>query len=86
METSSAGDEADPDAAGGGEMELRVNGDRRTVRRGLTVAGLLDELGVDRRRVAVEHNRRVVPREEMEEAELEAGDELEIVQFVGGGR
>lgn len=67
-------------------MALRVNGDRRTVPRGLTVAGLLEVLGVDGRRVAVEHNRSVVPRDERDRVDLEEGDEVEIVQFVGGGR
>lgn len=67
-------------------MVVRVNGERRRVPRGLTVSGLLEELGVDGRRVAVERNRRVVPRDERDEVELEEDDEVEIVQFVGGGR
>lgn len=70
----------------GGTLEIRVNGEARTVPRGTTVAGLIEATGVDGRRVAVERNRRVVPRGERDEVELEAGDVVEIVQFVGGGR
>jgi thiamine biosynthesis protein ThiS len=66
-------------------MDIEVNGEERQVPEGLTVAGLLEELEVDRRRVAVERNRRVVPREEMADATLAEGDVVEIVQFVGGG-
>lgn len=66
-------------------MEIRVNGEDRTVSRGLTVSGLLEELGVDGRTVAVERNREIVPREEREDVRLEPGDVIEIVQFVGGG-
>lgn len=69
-----------------GEVAVRVNGEQRTVPRGLTLSGLLEELGVDARRVAVERNREVVPRDRRDEVELEEGDEVEIVQFVGGGR
>lgn len=87
METPPAGDDGDrdrdPDAAG--SVEIRVNGETRSIREGLTVAGLLEVLGVDGRRVAVERNHEIVPRAERGETELEPGDVLEIVQFVGGG-
>lgn len=73
-------------SSGEDTMTLRVNGERRSVPRGLTVSGLLEELGVDGRRVAVERNRRVVPRDERDRVDLAEGDEVEIVQFVGGGR
>lgn len=83
---SSADSGRPPGGAGDGGLEVRVNGERRTVPRGLTLSGLLEALGVDGRRVAVERNRRVVPRDEHDRVELEEGDEVEIVQFVGGGR
>ena len=46
---------------------------------------LLRKLELDRARVAVEHNRRVVPRAEHAGLLLNHGDQLEIVTFVGGG-
>lgn len=67
------------------EMEVRVNGEDRSVPRGISVAGLLEELEVDGRRVAVERNREIVQREERDDVTLEPGDVVEIVQFVGGG-
>ena len=51
----------------------------------MPVRALLEALGVDARRVAVEHNRRVVPRGEYAAAMIDEGDEVEIVNFVGGG-
>lgn len=66
-------------------IAIQVNGRERQVPDGITVAGLLDELEVDRRGVAVERNERIVPRDEMEETPLGEGDVVEIVQFVGGG-
>lgn len=66
-------------------MEVTVNGEPRQVEAGTSVGDLLRELGVDRRGVAVERNRSVIPRDEMDEVELEPGDVLEVVRFVGGG-
>ena len=51
----------------------------------MPILALLETLGVDARRVAVEHNRRVVPRGEYAAAMIDEGDEVEIVNFVGGG-
>lgn len=65
---------------------VRVNGEDREVRAGLSVADLLEELEIDRRRVVVELNRQIVRRDEVGEIDLEDGDQVEIVQFVGGGR
>ncbi len=68
-------------------MKLRVNGEERALGGPtLTVAELLDELGLAGRRVAVEVNRRIVPRARHAEASLAEGDQVEVVEFVGGGR
>lgn len=67
------------------EMQLVVNGEPVSVPDGTTLAGLLDRLALDKRRLAVEHNQRVVPRAEHPTLRLRAGDRLEIVSFVGGG-
>ena len=66
-------------------QEVIVNGERRTVPTPLTVAGLLRHLEVRPKGTAVERNKRLVPRAEHEKTPVEAGDELEIVTFVGGG-
>lgn len=52
---------------------------------GTTVATLLQQLDLPTQRVAVEHNRRVVPRGEHGTVRLNHGDHVEIVTFVGGG-
>ena len=49
------------------------------------VAALLDRLGLDRRKVAVERNTEIVPRSLYAETVLSPGDQLEIVHFIGGG-
>ncbi len=63
---------------------IRLNGEEREVR-SATVAGLVGELGLDGRRVAVERNLEVVPRSAWETTRLADGDRIEIVQMIGGG-
>jgi thiamine biosynthesis protein ThiS len=50
-----------------------------------SAADLVTELGLGARRIAVELNRDIIPREEYANCHLQAGDEIEIVHFVGGG-
>lgn len=66
-------------------MQITVNGDGREVPSGLTVRALIEALGLSDGPVAVERNREVVPRAQHSSTELQPGDVLEIVHFVGGG-
>ena len=66
-------------------MTIILNGDAHELAAPLTVAQLLAELSIDARRVAVEHNQVVVKRTAFDETLLDEGDEVEIVNFVGGG-
>ena len=68
-----------------GGITISVNGESLSLPAGSTVLDLLLRLSLDPRRVAVEHNRRVVPRGEHATVSLNHGDTLEIVAFVGGG-
>jgi sulfur carrier protein len=62
-----------------------VNGESHEIPAGTTVAGLIAQLGLGDRRVAVERNREVVPRARHADTALAAGDRLELVTLVGGG-
>ena len=66
-------------------IQVAVNGEDVSVPSGSTMAELLERLALDGRPVAVEHNRRVVPRGEHGAVRLNHGDTVEIVTFVGGG-
>ena len=66
-------------------ITVRINGVERTVAAGATIVGLLEELGLGGKRVAVERNQAVVPRARHAETTLADGDRLELVTFVGGG-
>jgi thiamine biosynthesis protein ThiS len=66
-------------------MLIRLNGESFELTGRTTVSSLLDQLEIDPRRVAVERNMVVLKRGTFEATELLDGDEIEIVNFVGGG-
>ena len=66
-------------------MQLRINGETHRLDGPLTVAALLDKLGLDERKIAVERNLEIVPKSAYARTGLSEGDQLEIVHFIGGG-
>ncbi|HEX3319606.1 MAG TPA: sulfur carrier protein ThiS [Terriglobales bacterium] len=66
-------------------MKIQINGEPREFDARLTLAGLVEQLGMKPDRVAIELNREIAPRSSWSEVSLHEGDHLEIVQFVGGG-
>jgi thiazole synthase len=66
-------------------MTIILNGDPVEVGGPLTLSALLLQLGVDARRVAVEHNLNVIKRPSYDTTQIQEGDQVEIVNFVGGG-
>lgn len=64
---------------------IQVNGESKEIASGLHVAGLLEMMGLNAGRVAVERNRSILPKKQWTETPIVAGDRFEIVQFVGGG-
>jgi sulfur carrier protein len=65
-------------------MKIVINGQEQTVAP-ITLAVLIEQLGMKQDRVAIELNRNIVPRSQWAETNLAEGDQLEIVHFVGGG-
>jgi thiamine biosynthesis protein ThiS len=64
---------------------VTVNGEARAIPGGSSIAAMLQAIGLDPRKVAVEHNLEVVPRSTFEDVEVREDDKFEIVHFVGGG-
>ena len=65
-------------------MRIQVNGDTREVT-ARTILELVEALGLDVRKVAVERNLEIVPRSAYGATALSDGDRIEIVHFIGGG-
>ena len=66
-------------------MTITLNGEPFSAPESLTITDLLARLEIDPRRVAVERNIVVVKRAAYDTTEIVEGDEIEIVNFVGGG-
>jgi sulfur carrier protein len=66
-------------------MRLTINGEAREFEDAADLAGLVTGLGLDPRKVAIEHNLEIVPRSLYAATALTDGDRIEIVHFIGGG-
>ena len=66
-------------------MTITLNGDPFDISGPLTISELLARLDIDARRVAVEHNLVVLKRTTFDGVIVHEGDQIEIVNFVGGG-
>jgi thiamine biosynthesis protein ThiS len=66
-------------------ISLTINGKPRELADEMLLPKLLEQLGIDRRLVAVAHNGDVIPRDRYDRVCIRDGDEVEIVRMVGGG-
>ena len=66
-------------------MIIRINGKNESVSNGLTLARLVADKKLTPEKIVIEHNLRIIPREEWEALTVEENDSLEIISFVGGG-
>ena len=66
-------------------MRVSINGEETDFAASLSLAELVEQLGMKGDRVAVELNREIVSRTQWPQTQLKDGDALEIVHFVGGG-
>jgi thiamine biosynthesis protein ThiS len=66
-------------------MTVMINGENREIPDGLTVAGMIEHLGMPLDRVALERNRDILPRARWKETQVQPDDSFEIVHLVGGG-
>jgi thiamine biosynthesis protein ThiS len=66
-------------------LTIRLNGEPFELAGPVTISALLAGLAIDPRRVAVEHNLDVIKRARYDTTVIQEGDEVEIVNFVGGG-
>lgn len=66
-------------------MQVYINGEEQNINEISTVAELVEKLALNLRKVAVEINLAIIPRSLYAQTRINAGDKIEIVQFIGGG-
>lgn len=66
-------------------MNIRLNGEPYPLSAPCHLRELIDQLDVNLRNVAIELNRRIIPRSQLDQVTLADGDTVEVVEFIGGG-
>ncbi|MFP4173423.1 MAG: sulfur carrier protein ThiS [Candidatus Hydrogenedentota bacterium] len=66
-------------------MQITINGESRDVKEGLTILALLEELELQPDAMVVQRNDHVIEHDAFANTQLEEGDVIELVRFVGGG-
>ena len=66
-------------------INIYLNGKLKEISSQGTIGELLIKLNLPEEGIVVEHNKEVVPRENIARTHVQDGDRLEIVQFIGGG-
>jgi len=66
-------------------MQIHLNGEAYSLDRVLSLADLVEILGLTGKRLAIELNLDIVPRSQHTETLLSDGDRVEIVHAIGGG-
>lgn len=67
------------------QIRVVINGEAREIAAGKSITDLLTDLGLQPQLVVVEHNREILERGKYSDTEVNDGDALELVHFVGGG-
>ena len=67
-------------------MEITLNGEKYTLERGSNIVDLIEKLGLNMDKLAIERNLEIVPKSKFTMTIIEEGDKLEIVHFIGGGK
>ena len=66
-------------------MEITLNGEKYTLEAGSNLVDLIEKLGLNMDKLAIERNLEIVPKSKFAMTIIEEGDKLEIVHFIGGG-
>jgi sulfur carrier protein len=66
-------------------MHIQLNGEPFELPDGASVAELIARMELTGKRIAVELNLDIVPRSQHAETPLKEGDQVEVVQAIGGG-
>ena len=66
-------------------MHITLNGEEKSLKEGTSLNQLLEQLGIEGKRIAVEINREIIPKSEHAQYEIRDGDKIEVVHAIGGG-
>ena len=65
--------------------KIQLNGDSHKIKTGDSLEKLLNNLKIQKNKVAIEVNGKIIEKREYESLVLNNNDKVEIVHFIGGG-
>ena len=65
--------------------KIQLNGKKVTIKPKTTIYELLKRFKLNSKKVAIEHNKIIIPRAKYKKKYLRNNDKLEVVHFIGGG-
>lgn len=66
-------------------MQIVVNGEKAELREEMALGHWVETSGLNPNALLIEHNGKIIPKAEWKSVILHAGDQVELLQFVGGG-
>ena len=66
-------------------MNIILNNELDDVHDGITIKELLDDKNITTKYIAIEINKKIIPKSSYHEHELREGDKIEIITAIGGG-
>ena len=65
--------------------KIQLNGKKVDIKSNYTIFDLLKKYKLSNKKVAIEHNGIIIPKENFKKKYLKNDDKIEIVHFIGGG-
>ena len=65
--------------------KLQLNGKKISIKSNISVFDLLVKYKLTNKKIAVEHNVKIIPKTNYKKKKLKNNDKIEIVHFIGGG-
>ena len=66
-------------------MNIILNNESDEVHDGITIKELLDDKKIQTQYIAIEINKKIIPKSSYYKHELKEGDKIEIITAIGGG-
>lgn len=67
-------------------MEVKINGKSQNISEDITLSELIAQKGLNFQRIVIEHNLKIIKKEDLALVKIKEKDNIEIVSFLGGGR
>ncbi len=65
--------------------KIQLNGKKKTIKKNMSISDVLIKYRLDQKKIAVELNGKILPKNKFKNRKIQNNDKIEIVHFIGGG-